>query len=66
MLQELGFGGLLFSPLVLMIPMAFVLASITRLALHYLDWRQYIWKEAWFDVGLYVCYLALIIYFFGS
>ncbi|MAA65619.1 MAG: DUF1656 domain-containing protein [Alteromonadaceae bacterium] len=66
MLHELGFGGMLFSPLVVMIPMAFVLASVTRLALHHLDWRRYIWKEAWFDVGLYVCYLALIIYFFGS
>lgn len=66
MLHELGFGGILFSPLVVLMPMAFILTAVTRLATHYLGLRRYIWKEAWFDVALFVCYLAVIIYLFGD
>jgi hypothetical protein len=60
MLHEIGFGGLLFSPLVVMMPLAFLLCLLTRQTLHQLGWRRLIWREAWFDVGLFVCYLALI------
>lgn len=66
MLHELGFGGMLFSPLLVLVPMAFVLSAVTRLALYRLDLRRYIWKEAWFDVAAFVCYLALIVYLFGN
>ncbi|WP_111495103.1 MULTISPECIES: DUF1656 domain-containing protein [Marinobacter] len=66
MLHELGFGGLLFSPLVVLVPLAFLMAFVTRLALHQLNLRHLIWKEAWFDVGLFVCYLALVIYWLGD
>ncbi|MCM0612962.1 DUF1656 domain-containing protein [Marinobacter sediminum] len=66
MLHELGFGGILFSPLVVLMPMAFILTAVTRLATHYLGLRRYIWKEAWFDVAVFVCYLAVIIYLFGD
>jgi hypothetical protein len=66
MLHELSFGGMLFSPLVLLVPVALLMSAVTRLALHYLDWRRYIWKEAWFDVGVFVCYLAAMIYLFGN
>ncbi len=66
MLHELSFGGVLFSPLVALAPMAFILTALTRQALHYLDWRRYLWKAAWFEVALFVCYLAAIVYLFGD
>lgn len=57
---------MLFSPLVVLVPLAFILAAATRLALHHLELRRYIWKEAWFDVAVFVCYLAAIVYLFGN
>lgn len=66
MLHELGFGGMLFSPLMMLMPIAFILSAVTRLVLHRLDLRRYIWKEAWFDVATFVCYLAIIVYLFGD
>lgn len=63
MLHELAIGGLLFSPLVAMVPVAFGLAFVTRLLLHHLDWRRSLWKDAWFDVGIFVCFLALTLWF---
>ncbi len=66
MLHEMSIGGMLFSPFVALVPAAFILAAVTRLALHYLGLRSYIWKEAWFDVAVFVCYLAAIVYLFGN
>lgn len=66
MLHELGLGGMLFSPLVVMIPAAFGLMLATRLAFHRMNWRRFLWKPAWFDVGVFVCYLALVVYLFGN
>lgn len=66
MFYELSFGGMLFSPLVVLGPLAFILTAATRWGLHLLNWRRFIWEEAWFDVGLFVCYLAAIIYFLGD
>lgn len=66
MLHEISLGGMLFSPLLVLIPVAFVLAAVTRLTLHYLGLRRYIWKEAWFDVAVFICYLAAIVYLFAN
>ena len=66
MLHEIGIGGMLFSPLLVLVPLAFILAAATRLVLHHLELRRYIWKEAWFDVAVFVCYLAAIVYLFGN
>ena len=65
MLHEMGMGGLLFSPLVVFVPIAFCLAMLTRLVLHQMDLRRFIWKEAWFDLGLFVCFLAGVMYLYG-
>ncbi len=62
MLHELALGGLLFSPLVVFAFCAFLLTMATRLLLFKLALRQHIWKDAWFDVSLFVCYLALLVY----
>lgn len=53
---------MLFSPLLALAPVAFLLSAGTRLALHRLKLRRFIWKEAWFDVAMFVCYLAGIVY----
>ena len=66
MLREVGFGGMLFSPLVVLVPLAFGLVLLTRLFLHQLDVQGFIWKQAWFEVSLFVCYLAVVVYLFGS
>ncbi|MCW8128080.1 DUF1656 domain-containing protein [Microbulbifer halophilus] len=66
MLHELGFGGMLFSPMVVFVSIALVLTFISGLVMDQLDLRRLIWREAWFDVGLFVCYLALAVYLFGS
>ncbi|PSF04617.1 DUF1656 domain-containing protein [Marinobacter fuscus] len=62
MLHEMSIGGMLFSPLLALAPVAFLLSAGTRLALHHLKLRRFIWKEAWFDVAMFVCYLAGIVY----
>ncbi|MFM2484085.1 DUF1656 domain-containing protein [Celerinatantimonas yamalensis] len=66
MFQNITLGGLLFSPLVIFIPIAFVLSAITRLILHKLHIHQYIWKVAWFEVASFVCYLAITVYLLGG
>ncbi|WP_081933475.1 DUF1656 domain-containing protein [Shewanella mangrovi] len=66
MLEEISFGGLLFSPLVLYAPLAFVLSFVTRQVLYRSGLYQQIWKAAWFEVGLYICYLALVVNTLGN
>ncbi|MBM6552199.1 DUF1656 domain-containing protein [Marinomonas ostreistagni] len=66
MFQELALGGLLFSPLVLFALLAFGLSWLTRLALYKTGLYLKIWRVAWFEVGLYVCYLALVVFWLGS
>jgi hypothetical protein len=66
MLHEISIGGMLFSPLLVLMPAAFLLAAATRLILHRLGLRRYIWKEAWFDVAMFICYLAVVVYLFGD
>ncbi|MCS7487325.1 MULTISPECIES: DUF1656 domain-containing protein [Marinomonas] len=62
MLQTVVFGGLEFSPLVIYFPIAFLLAALTRFILHRLNWYDRIWRVAWFEVSLFVCYLAFTVY----
>ncbi|CAG9001261.1 MAG: hypothetical protein CENE_03279 [Candidatus Celerinatantimonas neptuna] len=62
MFKALAAGGLLFSPLVIIVPGAFLLTAATRFLLHKLNLHQHIWKPAWFEMGLFVCYVALITY----
>ncbi|ALS32494.1 MULTISPECIES: DUF1656 domain-containing protein [Pseudoalteromonas] len=62
MLQAVVLGGLEFSPLVVYFPIAFLLTALSRFILHRLDWHDRIWRVAWFEVSLFVCYLALTVY----
>lgn len=61
MLSELSFGGMLFSPLVVMIPLAFLLSLLTRYALYATGLYQKLWKPPWFEVALFVCYMAITV-----
>lgn len=66
MLEEVSLGGLLFSPLVLYAPIALLLSFITRSVLYRSGLYQKIWKPAWFEVGLYISFLALAVYTLGK
>ncbi|AXR08222.1 DUF1656 domain-containing protein [Salinimonas sediminis] len=66
MFEEVALGGMLFSPLVVLIPIAFLLSVITRLGLYKTDLYQRIWRPAWFEVALFVCYLAAVVFIAGS
>ncbi|WP_133011910.1 DUF1656 domain-containing protein [Marinomonas flavescens] len=66
MLQAVSFGGLEFSPLVILFPIAFLMVAGTRFVLHKLHLRERIWKVAWFEVSLFFCYLAATVYLFGG
>ena len=62
MLQAVVLGGLEFSPLVVYFPIAFLLTALSRFIFNRLDWHDRIWRVAWFEVSLFVCYLALTVY----
>ncbi|QSX34504.1 DUF1656 domain-containing protein [Shewanella avicenniae] len=66
MLEELSFGGLLFSPLLIYIPVAFVMSFVTRQVLYRSGLYQRVWKVAWFETGLYICYLAVVVNILGN
>ncbi len=61
MLTELSFAGMLFSPLVVCIPLALFLTASTRYAVHRLDMLHWLWSEAWFDIALFISFLALAV-----
>ncbi|MBU3023786.1 DUF1656 domain-containing protein [Aestuariibacter sp. A3R04] len=58
MLSELTLGGMLFSPMVVIIPLAFLLSLATRYLMYATGVYQKLWKATWFEVALFVCYLA--------
>ena len=47
--------------MVVMIPLAFVLSLLPRYALYATGLYQKLWKPPWFEVALFVCYLALTV-----
>ncbi len=65
MFEEIAFGGMLFSPLVVLVPIAFLLSVITRVVLYQTGWYQRVWRPAWFEVALFVCYLAGVVFIAG-
>ncbi|MEP5230618.1 MAG: DUF1656 domain-containing protein [Alloalcanivorax sp.] len=58
-LHEIPVGGMLFSPMVLLVLLALVLTLVTHLLLRQLGWHHQIWKGAWFYLSLFVCFVAL-------
>lgn len=66
MFNEVALGGMLFSPLVVLIPIAFGLSVITRYVLYRSGWYQRVWRPAWLEVALFVCYLAAVVFIAGD
>ncbi|MCW8108146.1 DUF1656 domain-containing protein [Alteromonas ponticola] len=62
MFQELALGGMLFSPLLLMMPLAFLMSVITRIVIYQTGVYRQLWKPAWVEVSLYICYLAVVVW----
>lgn len=62
MFREIAFDGLLFSPFVIYFPLAFLVSYVLRSLLF--KWGVYsqLWKAAWFEVSLFVCVLALVMF----
>jgi len=72
MLTEISFNGMLFSPLAVYIPIALVLTVVVRRLLHFANmhfqlWKkEALWNEAWFDISLFIVFLALTIAITGK
>lgn len=62
MFQELALGGMLFSPLLFFMPIAFLLSVISRIVMYRSGVYEQLWKPAWVEVSLFVCYLALVVW----
>ncbi|WP_221795341.1 DUF1656 domain-containing protein [Oceanobacter mangrovi] len=65
MLHEFSFAGMLFSPMVVFVPIAFLLYWLTQWLMHKFNLRQWIWKPAWFDLSMLVCYIGLVVWIGG-
>lgn len=65
MFEEVALGGLLLSPLVVLVPLAFLLSVMTRLVLYKTNLYSRIWKPAWFEVAMFICYLAAVVFVAG-
>lgn len=66
MLEEVAIGGLLFSPLVLFIPIALIVAYLLRLLLYKTGFYTKLWKPAWIEVSLFVFILFFTIRLLGA
>jgi len=58
-LHEIPVGGMLFSPMVLLVLLALTLTLMAYLLLRQLGWHRQVWKGAWFYLSLFVCFVAL-------
>ena len=58
-LHEIPVGGMLFSPMVLLVLLALTLTLMTYLLLRQLGWHRQVWKGALFYLSLFVCFVAL-------
>ncbi|WP_213315791.1 DUF1656 domain-containing protein [Klebsiella aerogenes] len=65
MLHEYSLVGLYFSPMALFSMLALISTLITRKILTALKLRQLVWAGAWFDLSVYMIYLAATVYFIG-
>ncbi|MDW6094835.1 DUF1656 domain-containing protein [Vibrio rhizosphaerae] len=66
MLHEIPFLGLLFSPLVVYIPLAIGITYLIRIVLFHTGLYGKLWKPAWMLVSLFVCILSLTVKFYGA
>lgn len=64
-LHEWSIGGVLLSPFLIYVVLAFAVTGVLRLLLARLGPSRWIWHEALFDTALFVCVLAGIVAVLG-
>lgn len=64
-LHEWSIGGVLLSPFLIYVVLAFAVTGVLRLLLVRLGASRWIWHEALFDTALFVCVLAGIVAVLG-
>lgn len=64
-LRELAWGGVLISPMVMYCAISLVLLLSLRFWLRDTRIGRVAWREGWFDVALFVCLLAAVVWFFS-
>ncbi len=64
-LQEIAFGGIYLSPLLIYALMGFVATLVTRTLLHWVAGQYALWYEAWFDISLFVIFTAATTFIFS-
>ncbi|WP_339510569.1 DUF1656 domain-containing protein [Pseudomonas sp. RL_15y_Pfl2_60] len=64
-LHEWSIGGVLLSPFLIYLVLAFAVTGILRLLFARLGASRWIWHEALFDTALFVCVLAGIVAVLG-
>lgn len=63
-LQEIAFGGIYLSPLLVYALLGFVATLVIRTLLHWVLGNHTLWYAAWFDLSLFVILTAGITYVF--
>ncbi|QPI64910.1 DUF1656 domain-containing protein [Vreelandella venusta] len=63
-LQEIAFGGILLSPLLIYALLGFIVTLVTRTLLHWVLGQHTLWYAAWFDLSLFVILTAGITFVF--
>lgn len=63
-LQEIAFGGIYLSPLLIYALLGLVATLVIRTLLHWVVGHYELWYEAWFDVSLFVILTAAVTFVF--
>ncbi len=63
-LQEIAFGGIFLSPLLIFALLGFIATLVIRTLLHWLLGQHTLWYAAWFDLSLFVILTAGITFIF--
>lgn len=63
-LQEIAFGGIFISPLLVYALLGFIATFVVRTLLHWAVGQRSLWYEAWFDISLFVILTATITFVF--
>ena len=65
-LQEITFGGIYLSPLLLFCLFGFIATWLLRMLIHRFLNRRSFWYEAWFDLSLFVIVTAAMTYLLSA
>ena len=64
-LREIAIGGLMFSPFLFFLGCAAALTVASAWALRLAGLQHRVWKDAWFYLSLFTCYVALSLKMLG-